>query len=467
MVNYSKSVFYRTWRMLFVLICISCFLFACNSQSQENQTAADTTKRVFKHADWCFNKNIYEVNLRQYTPSGTFKEFETHIPRLKEMGVDILWLMPVHPIGVKNRKGTLGSYYAVKDYLATNPDYGTMDDFKHLVKTVHDAGMYIIIDWVANHTSWDNALIDQHPDWYQKDSLGKIKSPFDWTDVAQLNYDVPALNTYMADALKFWVKDAGIDGFRCDVAGMVPIRFWDSAHIELEKVNPNVFMLAEEEKPLMHSAFDASYGWKFHHIMNKIAQGKTFASAIDTYYVQERNDYKPSDFRMFFTSNHDENSWNGDEYERMKDAAKTFAALCYVLPSFPLTYTGQEEPNTRRFKFFEKDLMVWKNYSLKDFYKTLNGLKHDNQALWSGEKGGEMIKIATNDDKSAYVFLRKADNNVIFSIFNLSGKDGKFKLSGDAYAGEYINVFTGKPETFAKDAEVKLAKWEYKILIKK
>jgi cyclomaltodextrinase / maltogenic alpha-amylase / neopullulanase len=308
------------------------FISIISALSSANILYSQPLQSEVVHPSWSYNKTIYEVNIRQYTKSGTFKDFEKHLPELKEMGVGILWLMPINPIGEKNRKGTLGSYYSVKDYLAVNPEFGTMEDFKNLVKKIHSLGMHVIIDWVANHTSWDNNLTIEHPDFYKKDSTGNFISPVkDWTDAIALNYNNKELWGYMINALKFWVGKCGVDGFRCDVADMVPTPFWNKARKELNKIKP-VFMLAEAEKPeLQVKAFDMTYSWDVYKLMNNIAQGKESPSAFNSYFKTESERFSANDFRMRFTTNHDENSWNGTEFERLGDAASTFAAFTFVI----------------------------------------------------------------------------------------------------------------------------------------
>lgn len=260
-----------------LLVAAGIIIWSCSGSRKE------TSNERLVHPEWAKNAVLYEVNVRQYTPEGTFKAFEKHLPRLKAMGVDILWLMPVNPIGVKNRKGTLGSYYSIKDYLAVNPEFGTKDDLKELVNKAHDLGMHVIIDWVANHTSWDNNLITEHPDWYAHDSTGKIIPPVpDWTDVAGLNYKNKELREYMTNALIYWVREADIDGFRCDVAGMLPVSFWNEAVPKIKAIK-HVFMLAEWETPEMHdTAFDMTYSWNAYQVMNAIAKGKKTAVALDS-----------------------------------------------------------------------------------------------------------------------------------------------------------------------------------------
>ncbi|OQX99076.1 MAG: alpha-amylase, partial [Bacteroidetes bacterium 4572_117] len=285
---------------------------------------ADFSKFTVKHVDWIKTANIYEVNLRQYTKSGTIKEFEKHLPRLKEMDVDILWFMPVQPVGKKNRKGSMGSAYSVQDYIKVNPDFGTMEEFKSLVAKIHEMDMYVLIDWVANHTAWDHPWTQSHPEFYTKDSTGNFMPPkdTDWSDVIDLNYDNNEMRKEMIEALKFWITEADIDGYRCDVAGMVPTDFWDEARKELDSIKP-VFMLAEWESTDMHfKAFDMSYSWDFHHLMNDVAKGEKSVKDIDDYFEKDELSYPANAIRMYFTSNHDENSWNGTVIERMGDASK-------------------------------------------------------------------------------------------------------------------------------------------------
>lgn len=451
-------------KILAVIVVISAgiLIWSCAGSHQE---AGNKTTR---HPEWAKNAVIYEVNVRQYTPEGTFKAFESQLPRLKAMGVGILWLMPVNPIGVVNRKGSLGSYYAVKDYLAINPEYGAKDDLKELVKKAHELGMHVIIDWVANHTSWDNNLITEHPDWYKHDSVtGKIIPPVpDWTDVAGLNYKKKELREYMTNALIYWVKEADIDGFRCDVAGMLPISFWNSAVPKIKAVKP-VFMLAEWETPEMHdTAFDMTYSWDIYHLMNEIAQGKKTADQLDTILKKEASRYPVDAYRMRFTTNHDENSWNGTEFTRLGDAVKTFAVLCFTMPGMPLIYSGQESAFNRSLKFFDKDLIDWDSYSLAGFYTSLDDLKKENAALSAGSDGGKMIKVASDNDKNIYSFIRKKDNNTVFVILNLSNQEQTATLKGDSFPGEYKSLFENNEIKIDSPLSVTLKPWEYRVYYK-
>jgi glycosidase len=430
-----------------------------------NRPAATENMSPAAHVSWSRNATIYEVNIRQYTPQGTFKAFEQELPRLQKMGVDILWLMPINPLGVKNRKGSLGSYYSVSDYLAVNPEYGTKQDFIDVVKKAHELGMKVIIDWVANHTSWDNKLIENHPDWYKKDSSGKIAPPVpDWSDVAALDFSQPALREYMTDALLYWIKEADIDGYRCDVAGMLPVSFWNEAIPKLKQAKP-VFMLAEEEKPKMHDTgyFDATYSWQLYHIMNQIAQKKKTADKIDSLFVVENKEYPADAFRMRFTSNHDENSWNGTEYERLGEGARTFAVLTFTFPGIPLVYSGQESALNKRLRFFDKDTIPWGGYPLESFYTSLMQLKKNNNLIASGDSSGQFIKVPTSNDKAVYAFLRKKDAKQLFVILNLSETDQTLTLNGSDFAGKYKELFTGQIREFTGGDKITLSPWQYLV----
>ncbi len=420
----------------------------------------------FSSPEWSYDKAIYEVNLRQYTEEGTIKAFEKHLPRLKELGADILWFMPIHPIGKLNRKGTLGSYYSVQDYNAVNKEFGTLNDFKLMVKKIHKMGMYVIIDWVANHTAWDNKWIIEHPEFYTKDSLGNIIPPNpDWTDVADLNFDNKTLWEEMIDALKFWVTECDIDGYRCDVAGMIPIEFWIEARTELEKIK-NVFMLAEWDTPQQHKAFDMTYDWGLHGILNDIANEEKNVTHLIEHFAKDRKEYPANAFRMQFTSNHDENSWNGTVYERLGNGAEAFAVLTCLIPGMPLVYTGQEAGNNKRLSFFEKDVVEWKDNKFSEIYSKLFALKKKNKSLHNGERGGELIPIKLSDEENIFAFMRSAGKDKVFAIFNLSKNERDFILEGKILAGAYKNLFSGKLDTFTVIENFQLSPWEYKIFVK-
>ncbi|MCB0494512.1 MAG: alpha-glucosidase C-terminal domain-containing protein [Cyclobacteriaceae bacterium] len=421
-----------------------------------------------KPVEWSKNATIYEVNIRQYTPEGTINAFAEHLPELKKLGVEILWLMPIYPIGEENRKGGMGSAYSVKDYRAVNPDYGTMDDLKNLVKKAHESGMYVILDWVANHTAWDNDLVKEHTDWYLKDSLGNFVPPVpDWADVIDLNYDNPEVRNYMTNSMKFWIENADVDGFRCDVAGMVPTDFWDTTRAELDSLKP-VFMLAEAEQPdLTVKAFDMYYGWELYHLMNEIAQGKKSVIDLDKYFQKQDTVYSSDDYRMNFTTNHDENSWNGTVKERLGDAAQTMAVLTYAVPGMPLIYSGQEAGLDKRLSFFDKDTIQWKDSPYRELYTKLDQLKKDNAALWNGDFGGKMTRIQTNSDDNVFAIEREKDSNTVVAIFNMSNKEQVVSITDDIESLTLKDYFSGEEVEIEEGSQFTLEPWGYLVLTEK
>jgi len=409
------------------------------------------------------NAVIYEANIRQYSTEGTFNAFAKDIPQLKKLGVKILWIMPIHPIGVEKRKEGLGSYYSVKDYRGVNPEFGTLEDFKNLVKKAHTNGMYVILDWVANHTAWDHAWVKDHPDYYAMDKDGKMISPFDWTDVVKLNYANPELRKAMVSDMGYWLKTANIDGFRCDVAMEVPVDFWDDAFAKLGKIKP-IFKLMEAEQPnLMEKSFDMSYGWDFHHIMNDVAQGKKMVKDIDTYMIEHPKKYAKDDFSMLFTSNHDENSWNGSEYERMGAAVEPFAALTYVLPGMPLIYNGQEYDFEKRLKFFVKDELTHNKGKMFPVYEKLSALKNSNMALNGAKNPASYTRLATSSDEQVLALAREKAGKKVIYIANLSKDNHSFSVDLE---GTYLDYMTGKKVTFKKGDKLDYKPWEYHILTK-
>ena len=334
---------------------------------------------------WKDNGIVYELNTRQFTPEGTFAAAQKQLPRLKALGVDIIWLMPIYPIGELERKGTLGSYYAIRDYCDVNPEFGTLEDFDAFLAEAHELGFKVILDWVANHTAPDHPWVTENdPSWYYRDSLGHTIVEYDWTDIAKLNYDNIEVGAAMRNAMRFWVK-RGVDGFRCDVAYQVPDTFWSTAIGALRNEAPRyLYFLAEGEETWLHKVgFDATYAWKLHHLVNDIAQGKADGDSLARYIAWNAENYPADAKRLSFTSNHDENSWSGTEFERMGDAWKAMTVLCWTLPeSQPLIYTGQEMGYDHRFEFFEKDpVPEWKENEYTDFYKYLTALRHEHPAL--------------------------------------------------------------------------------------
>ena len=448
-------------RLFSVWISILFLLFVISS----NIPAQKETTVV--HPNWSKDVSIYEVNIRQYTPEGTFKAFQKHLPELKKMGIGIIWIMPINPIGQKNRKGSLGSYYSVEDYKAINPEFGNLNDFKNLVTEIHREGMHVIIDWVANHTSWDNVLTKTNPDFYKKDSLGNFVPPVaDWTDVIALNYNNPKLWIYMENAMEYWIKECNIDGFRCDVASMVPTPFWDFVRKELEKIKP-VFMLAEAESPdLQKHAFDMTYAWEFHNILKEIYKGKMTVNDLDKYYTKEENTYNPDAYRMVFTTNHDENSWNGTVFQRFGNAVKTFSVLCGVVKGMPLIYSGQEAGLNKPLRFFDKDTIEWKKSSFRDLYTELVHLKLNNKALWNGLSGGAMERVKTNNDGKFFSFIREKGSDKVFVVFNLSPENQKVEINDDKITGSYKDFFSNNKLSLKSNYDTDLPAWGYKVFVK-
>lgn len=406
---------------------------------------------------------IYEANIRQYSPEGTFAAFTKDIPKLKEMGVDIIWLMPIHEIGILKRKGGLGSYYSVKDYRSVNHEFGTIEDFKNLVKTAHENGMYIILDWVANHTAWDHAWVTNHPDWYTKDDKGNMIAPFDWTDVAELDFTNEALRTAMIADMNYWVTELNIDGFRCDVASEVPLDFWERASTELQKTKP-LFMLAEAEKPeLLKKAFHMQYAWEGHHIFNQLAQGKKTVADFDNYMKKIDTLLEKDDIMMNFISNHDENSWNGTVKERMGESVELFMALSYTLPGMPLIYSGEEYDMDKRLRFFEKDTISKVKGKFYDVYQQLNTLKKNTKALHTGKNPANYSRVKTNNE-NVLAFFREKEGEQLLFLGNISAKELDVLVDVE---GNFTNYSTTAKENLLKSTAIKLKPWEYKILLNK
>lgn len=391
------------------------------------------------HPSWARQAVIYEVNIRQYTPEGTFRAFEPHLPRLRKLGVNVLWIMPINPISKKLRKGTLGSYYAVSDYTAINPEYGDLADFKHLVDEAHRQGFKVIVDWVANHTGWDNVWVEQHPDWYKRNAAGELEGynytdlstgkKEVWADVIGLDYSKPAVRQGMIAAMSYWVKTANIDGFRCDVAWTLPVDFWEQARAELDQIKP-MFMLAEADTPeLQNRAFDMTYDWVLFHTLVDVAKGKKDARDLARVYTDPARRYPAGAYRMTFTSNHDENSWNGTDRELYGQGANAMAVLAATLPGMPLIYSGQEAGLDHRLAFFDKDRIDWSNLGRTPFYTMLTQLKHRHPALASGMQGGNLEIIETGNAK-IFAFRRAVPGDRVTVAVNLSAKPALVRVSG-------------------------------------
>ena len=459
-------------------------LFGCTGGAQKAGSGADAPDTTsVNHPEWSRNAVIYEVNTRQYTPEGTFKAFAEHLPRLKDLGVDILWFMPIHPISEANRKGTLGSYYAVRDYKGVNPEFGDLADFKALVDSAHANGMKVIIDWVPNHTGCDNPWVAEHPDRYARNEQGEMYGPADWTDVYQLDYSNPDTRAAMIDAMQYWLREADIDGFRCDVAGMVPVDFWNEARPALESVKPDIFMLAEAAMPSLHEeAFDMGYNWPMVDLFNRIsaysgqnaiknaslAEGETApkftADDIDSLLADQAANYPVGSIMMNMVTNHDYNSWDGTEFQRYGNLTPAFAVLSYTLPGMPLIYTGQETGMDHAFEFFEKDnAPQWEprnEYFV--FYKTLNNLKHKRHELNAGSVH-ETMTVYPTESEDLFVFSRQADGCKTVVGVNLGKETAELKFKDTPASVKGFNDLMNA--TAVEDYPAALAPGEYFIYV--
>ena len=421
----------------------------------------------FKPVDWAHNTNIYEVNVRQYTQQGTLNAFVQELPRLKQMGVKTLWFMPLTPIAQKNKKGSLGSYYACSDYTSINPEFGTLDDFKNLVKQAHDMGFKVILDWVANHTGWDHIWTKTHPEYYKKDTATndfQIASGMD--DIIELDFNKVELRNAMKDAMKFWVNVCDIDGFRADLAFWVKLDFWKEARKELDAIKP-LFWLGEYDeldRPEYGEAFDASYTWTW---MHKTEDFYKKHESIDTLLtvLKKYDDLGDNTMRAWFTTNHDENSWNGTEYEKYDNMAKALAIFSLTWNGVPLLYSGQELPNRKRIKFFDKDPIAWTGTNeLAEFYQTLLNLKTNNPALRSGDPLVQTYRIQTSDPKNVFAYLRKNGSKEVLVVLNLSGPKGlHFEILDANVTGIYKNVFSGAANDFTIEKSFEMQGWEYLV----
>lgn len=452
---------------------LSLFTVACNQNTTEpklNNTATMSTTN-FKKADWIHNTNVYEVNLRQYTTEGTINAFASQLPRLKEMGIKTLWFMPITPIAQKNKKGSLGSYYACSDYTSVAAEFGTVADFKNLVKQAHDMGFKVIMDWVANHTGWDHVWTKTHPEYFEKDSATndfKIASGMD--DIIELDFNNPALRKAIIDAMQFWVKECDIDGFRCDLAFWVELDFWLEARAELEKTK-TLFWLAESD-PVEHAdyfkAFDACYTWSWMHKTEEFYKNQLHLSTLDSVLKTYNKVCGTDGIALWFTTNHDENSWNGTEYEKYGDMAKPLAVFSITWNGMPLIYSGQELPNKKHLKFFDKDPIEWTGQNqLHDFYKTLLTLKTENPALRAGDSAVTSYLLTTDAPKNILAYLRKNGNSEVLTVLNMSSESLRFAIKDAVVTGHYRNIFSKADNDFTTEKNFEMQPWEFLVYEKK
>lgn len=477
-------------RLLLAFLTVTIFI-SCKDEPKQDSveaTGEDTLKLAPIDNEILESAVIYEANIRQYSPEGTFDAFSKDIPQLKELGVKVIWLMPMYPISMKNRKATggrdvadiedseerkkyLGSYYAISDYTAVNPEHGTMEDFDELVETAHEYGMYVILDWVANHTGWDHQWLTDHKDWYTQNEKGEVVDPINdetgeswgWTDVADLNFDNPELREAMIEDMLFWVKEHDIDGFRADAAHSVPTDFWETAAKKIKEEKP-VFMLAEADNPkdLFHNAFDMGYNWEGHHLMNSIAKGEKTAKDWDDYMKKIDTTFQGDDYLMNFVTNHDENSWAGTVNERMGEASEAMLALTYTLPGMPLIYSGQEYDMDKRLLFFEKDTIPKTKGKVYPILEKLGKLKNSYAALHGAKEAAAYSNVETSAEEKVLAFKREKNGSVLYYVANMTAKPVSFtaKISGD-----FQDYMSNSEFSISEGQEMQFKPWEFKILI--
>lgn len=416
---------------------------------------------------WMRNQTIYEINVRQYSDEGTFAAVEADLDRIEALGIRTLWFMPIHPIGRVNRKGPLGSYYSISDYTEVNPEFGTKEDFRSLVDAAHARGMRVILDWVGNHTAWDNPLAQEHPDYYMTNDEGTFIPPlgFDWTDVIQIDFNNPGVLAYQIEVMRYWVEEFGIDGYRCDYATGLPTEFWDKLMAALRETRDDLFFLAEADRGSHQlKAFQASYGWAMMHGFNAIAQGRETASHIDDILADVSLHFPEGSDFLYLTSNHDENSWLGTVFERLGGGIKPFAVLSFTLDGIPLVYNGQEAGLNKRLKFFERDPIDWKPDPLADFYRTLIHLKARHPALLTG---APFERLRTTANKSVYAFARgEAGGEALVVVANLTAKNLRnVQLGSHRLEGKWKNVFTGETLELGPNWTLEeLPSWDFVLL---
>ncbi len=420
------------------------------------------------HPEWSKHAAIYQINTRQFTSEGTFLAAEAHLPRLKALGVTLLWLMPIHAIGSQHRKGTLGSPYAVKDYYSVNPEFGSLEDLKHFVDAAHQHGMYVILDWIANHTAWDNHLATEHPEWYARDWKGDFRPTpwWDWQDIIDLDYSQPALRKYMTDAMKYWVAEADIDGYRCDVAGFVPTDFWNNVRKELDAIKP-VFMLAEWEARDLHAeAFDMTYAWSWYDAVHQLALGLRDTSSLYVYYSWNEKSFPPNCMRMTFVSNHDKNAWEGTEFEQFGAGLEPAIVLSVVGEGLPLIYNGQEAGNPKRLEFFERDPIEWREHALGELYRKLLALKRANTALWNAAWGATMINVPNSAAAHVLSFVRQNERDKVFAVLNFSGRPHTVTFEQTLFQGLYTDYFAERSVELLGPTQLALEPWGYRVFVR-
>lgn len=437
----------------------------CCATALSQQASVDASKRMARQPrDWVKDGVIYEIYPRAFSSAGTLNAITERLDDLKQLGVTILWLMPIHPIGQEKKKGTIGSPYAVRDYYAINPDYGTGLDLKRLVTEAHKRGQKVIIDIVANHTSWDSVLM-RHPEFYKRDARGNITYPYDWFDIAALDYRNQNLRRYMIDMLTHWIREYDVDGFRCDVAGEVPTEFWDTARMELDKLKPDIVMLAEAHKPeLLVSAFDLDYSWPLHSALTEVLQGRRSAIEIRREWEEEVAKWPRGGWHMRFSDNHDERRAIARFGERGALAA---SALIFTLDGVPMLYNGMEIGDTTESgapALFEKLPVFWafaeRRREFPEFYKKLMHLRRNSEAL----RRGSLHWLKNSDEDRIVSFLRRTPREEMLVTINLSNRpyQGSVEVPSHAHFSE-VTFADKQPSYVASLPNLILDAWGFRI----
>lgn len=459
---------------IILMATVFAFILSCkHDNSEAPQVIYKTDMNPFEptdyvkitHPEWSKNAVIYQINTRQFTPEGTFKAAQKALPRLKDLGIDIIWLMPIHPIGEKNRKGTLGSPYAVKDYYAVNPEFGNEQNLKDFINQAHQLGMKVILDWVANHTAWDNVLVESHPEWYQRNHNGNFRPTpwWDWDDIINLDYNQTELRKYITETMSYWVKEFDVDGYRCDVAGFVPVDFWNNVRKTLDSIKP-VFMLAEWESRDLHAeAFDMTYAWSWNQYVHEICQGISDLNKLFVYYSWNESAYPKNAMRMTHIANHDSNAWEGTMFENFGDGLEAAIALSVVGEGMPMLYNGMEAGNNKRLAFFEKDPIVWKEHEFNDLFKDLFVLLKENSALWHAKWGATMVRVPNSSATEVLSFVPENEDNKVFAVFNFSDKAQTVQFEDTLFIGNYTQFGSGESVAFNLESLLTLQPWAYKI----
>jgi glycosidase len=459
------------------ILLLSLLILSCQNQSEiarkpQVKTIEDTPFLPINE-EIISKAVLYEANIRQYSVEGSFNAFAEDLPKLKKMGVKIIWLMPINPISTTKSKGPLGSYYAVSNYTKVNPEFGTLKDFKSLVNKAHQLGMYVILDWVPGHTGWDHVWIKENSDYYLKNRKGEIIDPIDfrtgksfgWTDVADLNYKNMQMREALRKAMVYWVEETNIDGYRIDQAYAVPEEFYNKTFAILKRIKP-LFLLAETD--IYHPGgldlvkkFDASYDWPGHHLSKKVAQGQKNALNYSRHIERTIKRYGPENIVVNFVSNHDENSWNGTIEESYGKAAYAFMALNYTIPGMPLVYSGQEYDLNKRLHFFEKDSFPKVSGKTMEFLQQLGALKNNHKALTSGLSGGSFKRLLNSKNDQILAFERERDGDTIVFIANLSKGYAQFTLP---YEGNFKRFQDFKNKRLSSSYQYDMKPWEFWIL---